>query len=502
MPNLQIKRNKNIFNSKENAVSHLNSLVGKLKDGEIVLVRYYQENEIQTLIGIETKFENENKEIISTVTYYDSFNEIGLGFVKDENGVTQLNVGDGLTITDNKIKVLVDSNVTNFLSVDENGVKVVDMNANVTKTTKDIIVMGGPLATDAVKNVIDDKDSSNNPYIKTGTNVQELLEKLFCKEKYPVLTDDNYLNGTVSASIKRPIITFSNTATTVEVGTFISASTISFNGNSVATSINSKVSGLEYGYSLSNNSVKYSSSKTIETTPTTGYVTTEATKMICEYTGFTVNTFTGVTGTTVLEKTNCNLGQIVEGDNTIKVTITGQPISYTIDEINSVYPCSNIGNTKEELKTKKIESQDSETNAPTNSNTKTIVGVRYGFYGMLNETQKETFSYTSNEIRSLTSLTEEKTFNIKGDNVAMVVIAIPNSWGVEINEIRDAEQMNSNLFGSTTGYDSENYDADSHPNGVRTISVEGLNAYQGSDYKVYTFSPDSSIVINQTVTFK
>ena len=72
----------------------------------------------------------------------------------------------------------------------------------------------------------------------------------------------------------------------------------------------------------------------------------------------------------------------------------------------------------------------------------------------------------------------------------------------EINEIRDAEQMNSNLFGSTTGYDSENYDAINHPNGVRIISVEGLNAYQGSDYKVYTFSPDSSIVINQTVTFK
>ena len=137
--------------------------------------------------------------------------------------------------------------------------------------------------------------------------------------------------------------------------------------------------------------------------------------MICEYTGFTVNTFTGMIGTTVLEKTNCNLGHIVEGDNTIKVTITGQPISYTIEEINSVYPCSNIGNTKEELKTKKIESQDSETIAPTNSNTKTIVGVRYGFYGMLNETQKETFSYTSNEIRNLTSLTEEKTFNIKGD---------------------------------------------------------------------------------------
>ena len=137
----------------------------KLKDGEIILVRYFQENKIQTLIGIETKFENENKEIISTITYYDSFNEIRLGFIKDENGITQLNLGDGLTINDNKIKVLVDSNVTNFLSVDENGMKVVDMNANVTKTTKDIIVMGGPLATDAVKNVIDDKDSSNNPYI-------------------------------------------------------------------------------------------------------------------------------------------------------------------------------------------------------------------------------------------------------------------------------------------------------------------------------------------------
>ena len=422
--------------------------------------------------------------------------------VKINNNKVNVLVGEGLEINNNKIKVLVDTNVTNFLSVDEKGMKVVDMNADVTKTTKDIIVMGGPLATDEVKNTIDDKDSSNNPYIKSGTNVQELLEKLFCEEKYPTLTNDNYFSGTVSSTIKQPTITFSNSATTVEVGTFISASTISFNGNSIATTTNSKVNGLEYGYSLSNDSIKYSGDNTIEKIPTTGYVTTEITKMTCEYTGFTVTTFTSMTGTTVLEKNNCDLGQIVDGDNIIKVTITGQPISYTIEEINSVYPCSNIGNTKEELKTQKIESQDNETSAPTNSNTKTIVGVRYGFYGMLDETKKETFGYTSNELRNLTSLTEAKTFNIKGDNVAMVVIAIPNDWGVEIDEIRDDEQMNSNLFGSTTGYDSENYDENNHPNGVRVVSVEGLNSYQSSEYKVYTFSPDSSILINQTVTFK
>lgn len=493
MSSLQIKRSSEIFENNDKAVEYLKEIKTSLIDGEILLCRYRANGKIETLIATACVESDGNKHI----SYVNSLTEVVPG-----GETVQIQVGDGLVQEeDGTVKVLVDSKVTNFLSVDGNGMKVVDMNANVTKTTKDIIVMGGPLATDAVKKVIGDKDSSNNPYIKTGTNVQDLLEKLFCEEIYP--TNIKYVDGNVSASIKQPIVTFSKTATTLEVGTYISASTISFNGNSVATLSSSTVSGLDYGYSSLNDNVKDSSDNKIVKNPNTGYVAANATKMICEYSGFTETEFSGDTGTTVFEKTNINLGQVMDGDNIIKVSISGQPIYYSIDGIGEVYPCSNIGNTNGDLRTKKIEAQTNKTtDVPRNSTTKTIVGVRYGFYGMLNETEKETFGYTSNEIRKLKSLTKKGTFNIKGESVAMVVIAIPNSWNAEIYEIRDAEQMNSNLFGSTTGYDNENYDATNHPNGVRTISVEGLNSYQGSDYKVYTFSPNSSIEINQTVTFK
>ena len=54
---LQIKRNKIIFDTKKEAVNHLQSLVEKLDDGEIVLCRYFSNGTIQTLVGFETKYE-------------------------------------------------------------------------------------------------------------------------------------------------------------------------------------------------------------------------------------------------------------------------------------------------------------------------------------------------------------------------------------------------------------------------------------------------------------
>ena len=108
---LQIKRNKNIFQTKEDAVNHLNSLVNKLEDGEIVLCRYFNDNTVQTLIGFQTKYGivNENtseNEIVNTITYLDSFSEVGNGFSRDEKGVLQ---------------VKLDNSGINFLKNSENG---------------------------------------------------------------------------------------------------------------------------------------------------------------------------------------------------------------------------------------------------------------------------------------------------------------------------------------------------------------------------------------------
>ena len=514
---LQIKRNKTIFDTKEKAVRHLQNLVDNLDDGEIVLCRYLnQDNEtIQTLVGFETKYEVFNEEteettIIQSIAYVDSLNDVGAGFIRDINNVPQLNLGNGLEIDENNkinvvfgeglklvegsISVKVNEKVNNFIQMDDDGLKVTEMKTNVTKTNDKIVVMGGPLASADVQKLFP-KDSDNNPYIAANTNIQDLLFKLFCQEIYPIISASNSISGNVTASINAPIIELSQTASNVEVGTFISATTISFNGNSYSNPTSSIVNGMEYGYSKSNNNVRWSYDKSIEKEPVTTIVSTAQTTMVCELVGFSASPFT-ITGDTVLSNNKYDLGQVQYGVNTINVSISGQPISYTIEEIPVVYPCSNLGKTSGDVKTTKIGTISGTTQVPTNSNSKTINGVRYGYYGIITDNPEvvgqETFEYTSANIRKLTALTSKKTFTIQGDNVGRVIIALPSSWNAKIDTIIDAAQMYQDLYGSETGYSSQ----------YKEVSVEGANNYTAEVYHVYTFDPQNSISINQTITFK
>ena len=320
---LQIKRNKEIFTTKEDAINHLNSLVDKLQYGEIVLWRYFNGETIQTLVGFETKYEitnsnSQQKEVVSAIAYIDSLKKMGKGFYYDTNDVLQLNLGSGLTVdqnnaiqlvlgkglkidNDSKVDVKINSNVTNFLQVDDDGLKVGNMGANVTITTEPILVMGGPLATDKVQAVLPKTDDEAQiPYIAANTNLQELLIRLFCNEMYPSISSANVQQGNVTARIHPPLLQLSQTATTLEVGTYISATTISFNDNSIAISNPSMISGLTYGYSFENNNQKESTDTFILREPTTGFVTTATTQMVCALTGFTGTKFNPITGNTVL----------------------------------------------------------------------------------------------------------------------------------------------------------------------------------------------------------
>lgn len=499
---LQIKRNKNIFDTKEAAVNHLNSLVDKLQDGEIVLCRYFNGETIQTLIGFETKYNINNEETqepqtISAIAYLDSFSEVGMGLLRDEKGVLQLNFGNGLNINEGKIDVKINNNITNFLHIDTEGLIVDEMGANVTKTTEPILVMGGPLATSAVQAVLPKtEDEYQIPYIAANTNLQELLVRLFCNEIYPLISSENLIQGNVTAIINPPLLTLSQTATTLEVGTYISATTISFNGNSKASYKPSIVSGLTYGYSLTNDNIKDSSDTIIIQNPTTGIITTAITQMACELTGFTKTKFQTITGNTVLSANTLNLGQIIEGENKIEISLTGQPITYSIEEIKSVYPCSNIGNTSDVHITSTVDAINGITTSPINATTITKIGVRYGYYGIIiddpNVSGQEEFTYNSNAFRGLNPLISKKDFTITGDNVGRVIIAIPKSWNAEIKEIRDAEQMNNDLLGSSTGYLKKS----------TAYQIEGANGYAAADYDVYEFNPNNPVKINQTVKFE
>lgn len=87
-------------------------------------------------------------------------------------------------------------------------IKVVDMSANVTKTTEDIIIAGGPLDSSAARALYPDGT------IPAGTDMQALLTKLFCK----------VIDGTVSASyswspaMNKPTVSLEHDGGVVECG--------------------------------------------------------------------------------------------------------------------------------------------------------------------------------------------------------------------------------------------------------------------------------------------
>lgn len=500
---LQIKRNREIFEDKKAAINHLNSLVKKLDDGEIVLCRYFHDGTIQTLVGFETRCITTNsigEEYEKTaIAYIDSFDEIGKGLFYDNNSVLQLDLGDGLTVDNNNkiqfvlgeglkiknkkldVKLNENDNVKNFLHVDGDGMKVVDMDTDVTKTTEKILVMGGPLATDDMKEEIGrvfGTDEDDNPFIPADTDLQNLLFNLFCKEEYPVISSENSKQGNVTNSIKAPIITLSSTATTLEAGTSISISSVTFNGNSYASKTASTVNGLEYGYSAANDNKRDSKNKQITKEASTNIVSSATTKMTCAITGFTKSGFSQISGTSVLTKDAHDLGQIKDGQNKIVVSITGQPISYSIASIPVVYPCSNIGKTSSACTTTKVDAKSGTLTAPTNSASKEITGVRYGFYGCV----PDEFVINSANLRNLSKLTtpNPSSFTITGTNVVRVVVALPSTWTKKtISLVEDDKAFGTPV---TTAYKLQSTQYD----------VAGANNYQTVKYNVYVYNPEDT----------
>jgi hypothetical protein len=370
--------------------------------------------------------------------------------------------------------------------------KVVDMDTDVTKTTEKILVMGGPLATDDMKEEIGrvfGTDEDDNPFIPADTDLQNLLFNLFCKEEYPVISSANSTQGNVTNSIKAPIITLSSTATTLEAGTSISISSVTFNGNSYASKTASTVNGLEYGYSSANDNKRDSKDKQITKEASTNIVSSATTKMTCAITGFTKSGFSQISGTSVLSKGTHDLGQIIDGSNKITVSITGQPISYSIASIPVVYPCSNIGKTSSACTTTKVDAKSGTLTAPTNNASKTITGVRYGFYGCV----PDNFVINSANLRNLSKLTtpNPSSFIITGTNVVRVVVALPSTWTKKtISLVEDDKAFGADI---TTTYvlQSTQYD------------VAGANNYQTVKYNVYVFNPeDTKGGLQHTITLK
>lgn len=259
-------------------------------------------------------------------------------------------------------KILTNGDGTKFLA--DNGTYITvetEVNTEAVKTTNEIPVAGGPLASLL--------NSAGITSISSDTNLQDLFMTLFTKELWPgSLT---FTEGGPNATISVPSFTLSSTGL-VEVGTPITISDTTLSA-AVASSTPRKYSGFTYGYSAANDNSKDSDNNTITINGSNVNLLEEnytMTRLVNgESESATPNTdYSAVT----LESKVFNA---IEGSNTVKVDIKGPKATATFASMPVYYACSNLGKTSDEHKTVAKESATFSSIVPGNTKTLTVTGV-------------------------------------------------------------------------------------------------------------------------------
>lgn len=357
-----------------------------------------------------------------------------------------------------------------IITIDENM-------TNETYVSEDIPVAGGPLA---------DLVTDTTEVIKAGTNIQDLLLTLFCKEKYP--ENPRFVRGLINASIGAP--DFTCTASNllhIEVGHTIDVSAITAK-RSVENVTPSKWEGFDYGYSTTMNVKEGDGNPSNPSYSTPKQVTNYTLKRTFQ--GFAENYQEQVSTNSDSSKTsisNFNNLKIADGENIITAYVTGASYSTTFTPNPSMYyACSNLKNTSEEKKVSGFTHTQTSV-VPTNSYTTTIIGSRYSYVGV---TSDRTFVVNSNNVRKLTKYADSKNQTVAltaSSGAYNVVIAFPQSWG-EIEEIRDVNALNAPI----------------QNNFVHSVcDVEGFNGYKAIQYNIYVYTSQIPLSnINYTIKIK
>lgn len=259
-------------------------------------------------------------------------------------------------------KILTNGDGTKFLA--DNGTYITvetEVNTEAVKTTNEIPVAGGPLASLL--------NSAGITSISSDTNLQDLFMTLFTKELWPgSLT---FTEGTSKATISVPSFTLSSTGL-VEVGTPITISDTTLSA-AVASSTPRKYSGFTYGYSAANDNSKDSDNNTITINGSNVNLLEENYTMTRLVNGESESATPNTDHSAVtLESKVFNA---IEGSNTVKVDITGPKATATFASMPIYYACSNLGKTSDEHKTVAKENATLNSIVPGNTKTLTVTGV-------------------------------------------------------------------------------------------------------------------------------
>lgn len=424
------------------------------------------------------------------------FGEIAINYAKDYETLSIKNSsGDVVTFSSDSIinkkidniksvKLGEDTPSENFLNFDDDGVSLAvrSIDANATKLKNKIVVAG-------INGQLGAGNYKNGDEIVAGTDIQTILQNILSKELYA--TPSNTI-GTMTASIDKPTVSLDNNGT-VEVGTLITMTAATVTDSKVVTTPQ-KVEGMTYGYSVADDDDVDSTETTISKSWTTS-ATGGDYKMSATVTGFNADTTTHVqtVPATVTAKTmpQTTLGCAAEGSNTISVSVTGDTFTGSVDGIDSVYYCSNLGHTDAAKKTTAIAAiNDKVSNSPTNSQTVTVNGKYKYFMG--NSTAQVVSDLNSELIRGLENsgwITVNGTTTIKDANTIWesnghsIVIACPNKYALD------------------TVTDSMGNDSKSLFSEIGTVDV--TTGSINTTYNVYIFPIESGTVMKlKNITLK
>lgn len=278
---------------------------------------------------------------------------------------------------------------------------------------------------------------SNDDVIPAGTDVYTILQNILCKELYPSVTRTT---GVLTPALPAPAISLDK-ASTVEVGTLVTMTSATVGDVYASTHSVQSFTGMEYGYSAANDDSKDSTDKSISTADWTYEATSgEGYTLSATLSGFNADTVTNKQNTPASVNaqamaTNVVLGCCAEGDNKITVSATGPSLTGSIDGIDAVYYCSNLGNTDAAKVTTAIPAiTNHKTGTTSNSNSKTVKAQFKYFFGYSDKTLVSQFDSAS--VRALTTktnwITKDGTTTISSgvveSNGKSIVVACPAKY--------------------------------------------------------------------------
>ena len=378
--------------------------------------------------------------------------------------------GDGLVLEGKTFKVsLVESEAkANYLVLEDSKLGVFEMGADVTKTTEEILIAGGPLATQA-KSVFGES-------IPSGKTVQDILVALFCKEEWPTSLSSS--QASLASTVGKP--TFTMSTSDVEVGTSVEYTVKNGASSTSATAAQAKT--FTYGYSTSNNDTKEFSGTTVSAAVTDITLVNSATTL----TVTTANGTESANGSNVAGSAEIS-GTIVavSGKNSISASNTSATYSGKCAGLPEYWGCSNIKKTSDSYKTNAVSAQTfTETTSVSNSASTSFQGKYKYFIGYYGDSTFADKVYTSQSVRE----DDMKQSGFMNDTTISTTITVPaGTKGMYIAIPEGVDNTGATLeVIQTTALNSPVQDE--MKNNLRTFENMACAGSATKTYKIFTWS--------------